>query len=94
MCSLNLLNFSTFINFQIKSEPQLISLSEANVELKPLAVASDTSLVATENVDYETASVQSEDTTVLESKMTRTLEPNGIRPRKPCNCTKSMCLKL
>ncbi|XP_069699599.1 protein lin-54 homolog [Periplaneta americana] len=23
-----------------------------------------------------------------------TLEPNGIRPRKPCNCTKSQCLKL
>ncbi|KAG8291739.1 hypothetical protein J6590_053598 [Homalodisca vitripennis] len=20
--------------------------------------------------------------------------PNGIRPRKPCNCTKSQCLKL
>lgn len=23
-----------------------------------------------------------------------TIEPNGIRPRKPCNCTKSQCLKL
>ncbi|XP_044739121.1 protein lin-54 homolog [Chrysoperla carnea] len=23
-----------------------------------------------------------------------TLEPNGLRPRKPCNCTKSQCLKL
>ncbi|XP_012278286.1 protein lin-54 homolog isoform X2 [Orussus abietinus] len=22
------------------------------------------------------------------------IEPNGIRPRKPCNCTKSQCLKL
>ncbi|CAH0564090.1 unnamed protein product [Brassicogethes aeneus] len=22
------------------------------------------------------------------------MEPNGIRPRKPCNCTKSQCLKL
>ncbi|CAG7831558.1 unnamed protein product [Allacma fusca] len=22
------------------------------------------------------------------------LEPNGMRPRKPCNCTKSQCLKL
>lgn len=21
-------------------------------------------------------------------------EPNGLRPRKPCNCTKSQCLKL
>lgn len=22
------------------------------------------------------------------------MEPNGMRPRKPCNCTKSQCLKL
>lgn len=22
------------------------------------------------------------------------IEPNGMRPRKPCNCTKSQCLKL
>nr|CAD7260187.1 unnamed protein product [Timema shepardi] len=29
------------------------------------------------------------------SSVTRTtVEPNGIRPRKPCNCTKSQCLKL
>ena len=21
-------------------------------------------------------------------------EPSGVRPRKPCNCTKSQCLKL
>ncbi|XP_011505901.1 PREDICTED: protein lin-54 homolog isoform X2 [Ceratosolen solmsi marchali] len=32
-----------------------------------------------------------------ESKMSRSFnnsETNGIRPRKPCNCTKSQCLKL
>lgn len=33
-----------------------------------------------------------------ESKMSQrsvaNSEPNGIRPRKPCNCTKSQCLKL
>ena len=23
-----------------------------------------------------------------------TFEPAGVRPRKPCNCTKSQCLKL
>ncbi len=22
------------------------------------------------------------------------IEPQGVRPRKPCNCTKSQCLKL
>uniref|UniRef100_A0A8D9B386 Protein lin-54 homolog n=1 Tax=Cacopsylla melanoneura TaxID=428564 RepID=A0A8D9B386_9HEMI len=49
--------------------------------------------------DFDDSSVRSEEisTSVLESKMSagaRTLEPNGIRPRKPCNCTKSMCLKL
>ncbi|KAG7208611.1 hypothetical protein KM043_014819 [Ampulex compressa] len=35
---------------------------------------------------------------VLESKTSQrsytNVEPNGIRPRKPCNCTKSQCLKL
>ena len=25
---------------------------------------------------------------------TPNLEPQGVRPRKPCNCTKSQCLKL
>lgn len=28
------------------------------------------------------------------SKSYNNVEPNGIRPRKPCNCTKSQCLKL
>ena len=35
---------------------------------------------------------------VLENKTSQrsytSVEPNGIRPRKPCNCTKSQCLKL
>lgn len=35
---------------------------------------------------------------VIESKSSQrsytSVEPNGIRPRKPCNCTKSQCLKL
>ncbi|XP_032662651.1 protein lin-54 homolog isoform X1 [Odontomachus brunneus] len=35
---------------------------------------------------------------VIEGKNTQrnhgNVEPNGIRPRKPCNCTKSQCLKL
>lgn len=37
-------------------------------------------------------------TSFNESKMSQrsaaNAEPNGIRPRKPCNCTKSQCLKL
>ena len=28
------------------------------------------------------------------SAMRTPAEPNGIRPRKPCNCTKSQCLKM
>ncbi|XP_066594732.1 protein lin-54 homolog [Prorops nasuta] len=36
--------------------------------------------------------------TVIENKTSQrpyaNIEPNGIRPRKPCNCTKSQCLKL
>ncbi|XP_076249052.1 protein lin-54 homolog isoform X2 [Calliopsis andreniformis] len=35
---------------------------------------------------------------VIEGKSSQrsyaSVEPNGIRPRKPCNCTKSQCLKL
>ncbi|XP_035731548.1 protein lin-54 homolog isoform X1 [Vespa mandarinia] len=35
---------------------------------------------------------------ISESKVSQrsyaNVEPNGIRPRKPCNCTKSQCLKL
>ncbi|KAL1465167.1 hypothetical protein WDU94_004757 [Cyamophila willieti] len=76
------------------------------VKLKPLASAAAetsspsplTTLTASQG-DFDDSSVKSEElsTSVLESKMSagaRTLEPNGIRPRKPCNCTKSMCLKL
>jgi hypothetical protein len=28
------------------------------------------------------------------SKSQAVLESNGLKPRKPCNCTKSQCLKL
>lgn len=28
------------------------------------------------------------------SKAQGVLESNGLKPRKPCNCTKSQCLKL
>ena len=28
------------------------------------------------------------------SNAAATFEPAGVRPRKPCNCTKSQCLKL
>ena len=28
------------------------------------------------------------------SRVVTNIEPAGVRPRKPCNCTKSQCLKL
>ena len=28
------------------------------------------------------------------SRVLTNIEPAGVRPRKPCNCTKSQCLKL
>lgn len=34
------------------------------------------------------------DTTPRSAVARPSLESNGIRPRKPCNCTKSQCLKL
>ena len=27
-------------------------------------------------------------------RLVTNIEPQGVRPRKPCNCTKSQCLKL
>ena len=41
--------------------------------------------------DYKTESFNSGP--VLPPNMT-TFEPSGVKPRKPCNCTKSQCLKL
>lgn len=34
------------------------------------------------------------DTTPRSSASRQSVDSNGIRPRKPCNCTKSQCLKL
>ena len=28
------------------------------------------------------------------ARLVTNIEPAGVRPRKPCNCTKSQCLKL
>ena len=28
------------------------------------------------------------------TRVVTNIEPQGVRPRKPCNCTKSQCLKL
>ena len=28
------------------------------------------------------------------TRVVTNIEPAGVRPRKPCNCTKSQCLKL
>ncbi|KAI5711843.1 hypothetical protein M8J75_003494 [Diaphorina citri] len=71
------------------------------VKLKTLPESAPTATpTPSDNIDFDDASVKSEDTsaTPYEAKANqagaRTLEPNGIRPRKPCNCTKSMCLKL
>ncbi|XP_075235192.1 myb-interacting protein 120 isoform X2 [Lycorma delicatula] len=56
------------------------------------ATASTTSVTSITN---STAPVVSLQTTQHKRTISVTaLEPNGIRPRKPCNCTKSQCLKL
>ncbi len=47
---------------------------------------------------HVSASVQEATTDPLESAVPAAqaapFEPSGVRPRKPCNCTKSQCLKL
>lgn len=62
-----------------KSIPQKI-----NAKISPTQAKESMSAIAS-----EIAAV-----TNPESSFTRSVEPNGIRPRKPCNCQKSLCLKL
>ncbi|XP_024937498.1 protein lin-54 homolog isoform X2 [Cephus cinctus] len=64
---------------KVKTEPSTPSLlTNAQVSQGSLSHLSVSSLNETKNSQRSYASV----------------EPNGIRPRKPCNCTKSQCLKL
>jgi hypothetical protein len=54
--------------------------------------------IVTNNHAYEAFLKQKEDKPKLTSSSggggASTFEPSGVRPRKPCNCTKSQCLKL
>ena len=53
--------------------------------------------IVTNNHAYEAFLKQKEDKPKMTSSGgggAATFEPSGVRPRKPCNCTKSQCLKL
>lgn len=73
-------------------------LSQSDVDIKPIVIASaeDTSLedsdggIPSSKVSVE-ATLAPASTKQSKSSLP---EPNGIKPRKPCNCTKSQCLKL
>lgn len=74
------------------------SVSQSDVDIKPLlmAMGDDTNIVDSDAV-ISSAKMLSEPVTTASSKQGRGSslpEPNGIKPRKPCNCTKSQCLKL
>ncbi|XP_034190866.1 protein lin-54 homolog isoform X2 [Osmia lignaria lignaria] len=74
---------------------QYIQQSTDEVKIKPQPIAP--SLLGTsQNLQSSAGSLSVG--SVLESRSSQrsytSVEPNGIRPRKPCNCTKSQCLKL
>ena len=73
------------------------SVSQSEVDIKPVVV----SMCEDENViDSEAfmpvTKVPLDTGVATTTKQGRSSlpEPNGIKPRKPCNCTKSQCLKL
>ncbi|XP_076754727.1 uncharacterized protein LOC143425648 isoform X1 [Xylocopa sonorina] len=65
-------------------------------DLKLKAQATPSLLGNTQNLQTSTGTLSIG--SVIETKSSQrsygSVEPNGIRPRKPCNCTKSQCLKL
>lgn len=62
-----------------KTMPQKTSIKVSPTQAKEnISIDSDLNSTPPESTNYQRNS----------------LEPNGIRPRKPCNCTKSLCLKL
>ena len=80
-------NFNTFVNFfqVISMEPSVTSIFP---KIEPGLVTTSINTSQT----FST-SVSSPSLTPLEIKPD-IYESTGVKPRKPCNCTKSQCLKL
>ncbi|XP_067003366.1 protein lin-54 homolog isoform X2 [Anabrus simplex] len=90
-------------NQQSQQQPQLQPQPPQLPQLpQPQAQPQQQSVLKTQNTGSTQCHTSNNSSSIAEplsqtrtSSTTRTtLEPNGIRPRKPCNCTKSQCLKL
>lgn len=81
---------------QNQVQPSAVTLQTPKAAVTPKTASQKTSLKISPTQAKENVSLGNEiNSTPPEStNYARTLEPNGIRPRKPCNCTKSLCLKL
>ncbi|KAK0179600.1 hypothetical protein PV327_005338 [Microctonus hyperodae] len=66
-------------------------------EPKSKSSPSTPSVLGSQSLQTSTANLSAlaiTETPKLSKSQSSNVEPNGIRPRKPCNCTKSQCLKL
>lgn len=81
---------------QNQTPPTQLTMQTPKVAVTPKSVPQKTTVKLSPSQTKENISIGSDlSTTPPEStNFVRALEPNGIRPRKPCNCTKSLCLKL
>lgn len=80
---------------QSQSQPQTVTVQTPKVAVTAKTIPQKTIKISPTQVK-ENISITSDTsgTPPDSTNYSRTLEPNGIRPRKPCNCTKSLCLKL
>ncbi|XP_046734294.1 protein lin-54 homolog [Diprion similis] len=73
---------------------QYIQQQQQSEEAKGKSQQSTPSLLTTSQGSTGNLSIGSLSEGKSSQRTSSSLEPNGIRPRKPCNCTKSQCLKL
>jgi len=62
--------------------------------IRTLLPSSESSKVEEEDLKSEVKSQLADSLMKEKSRVLTNIEPAGVRPRKPCNCTKSQCLKL
>ncbi|XP_012268042.2 protein lin-54 homolog [Athalia rosae] len=73
---------------------QYIQQQQQSEETKGKSQQSTPSLLGSSQASLANLSIGSISEGKNSQKSSSSLEANGIRPRKPCNCTKSQCLKL
>lgn len=80
---------------QNQNQPTAVAVSTPKVAVTAKTAPQKTAVKVSPSQAKENVSIgETTGATPESTNFTRALEPNGIRPRKPCNCTKSLCLKL